>query len=160
MWKLKMCNKYRSCCGNLKEKEDLAASRTGRMPWLSLELHKAQTFAGPLRGWLCVKSVRHTLYVDAYIAQWGHAVAQLVRYESEAVGSIPDDITEIFHWHNPSSYVSRADSASNRNYYQEYFLGFKGGRCVGLTTLLSSCADCHEIWEPQPPGTLRTCPDL
>jgi len=31
----------------------------------------------------------------------------------------------------------------------------KGGRCVGLTTLPPSCADCHEIWEPQPPGTLR-----
>jgi len=30
----------------------------------------------------------------------------------------------------------------------------KGGRCVGLTTLPPSCADCLEIWEPQPPGTL------
>ena len=33
--------------------------------------------------------------------------------------------------------------------------GGKGGRCVGLTTLLPSCADCLEIWEPQPPATLR-----
>ena len=32
------------------------------------------------------------------------------------------------------------DSASNRNEYQEYFLGDKGGRCVGLTTLPPSCA--------------------
>ena len=32
------------------------------------------------------------------------------------------------------------DSASNRNEYQEYFLGGKGGRCVRLTTLPSSCA--------------------
>jgi hypothetical protein len=24
----------------------------------------------------------------------------------------------------------------------------KGGRCVGLTTLPPSCADCLEIWEP------------
>ena len=29
------------------------------------------------------------------------------------------------------------DSASNRNDYQEYFLGDKGGRCVGLTTVKS-----------------------
>jgi hypothetical protein len=50
--------------------------------------------------------------------------------------------------------------ASNRNEYQEYFLGGKGGRCVGLTTLPPSCADCLEIWEPQPPGTLRACPGL
>jgi hypothetical protein len=31
--------------------------------------------------------------------------------------------------------------ASNRNENQEYFLGDKGGRCVGLTTLLPSCAE-------------------
>ena len=36
--------------------------------------------------------------------------------------------------------------------------GGKGGRCVELTILPSSCADCLEIWEPQPPGTLRACP--
>jgi hypothetical protein len=36
----------------------------------------------------------------------------------------------------------------------------KGGRCVRLTTLPPSCADCLEIWEPQPPGTLRACPAL
>ena len=36
----------------------------------------------------------------------------------------------------------------------------KDGRCVGLTTLPPSCADCLEIWEPQPPETLRTCPGL
>jgi len=40
------------------------------------------------------------------------------------------------------------------------FLGGKGGRCVGLTTLPPSYADCLEIWEPQPPGTLRACPGL
>jgi len=34
------------------------------------------------------------------------------------------------------------------------------GRCVGLTTLPHSYADCLEIWEPQPPGTLRACPGL
>ena len=45
--------------------------------------------------------------------------------------------------------------ASDRNEYQEYFLGGKGGRCIGLTTLPPSCADCLEIWESQPPETLR-----
>jgi len=45
-----------------------------------------------------------------------------------------------------------------QNEYQEYFLGGKDGRCVGLTTLPSSCADCLETWEPQNPGTLRACP--
>jgi hypothetical protein len=45
-------------------------------------------------------------------------------------------------------YGRGVDSASNRNEYQEYFLGGKGGRCVGLKTLPPSCADCLEIWEP------------
>jgi hypothetical protein len=52
------------------------------------------------------------------------------------------------------------DAASTRNDYQEYFLGGKGGRCVGLTTLPPSCADCLEIWEPQLPGTVRVSPGL
>jgi len=40
------------------------------------------------------------------------------------------------------------------------FPGGKGGRCVGLTTLPPFCADCLEIWAPQPPGTLRAFPGL
>jgi hypothetical protein len=31
---------------------------------------------------------------------------------------------------------------------------------VQLTTLPPSCADCLEIWESDPPGTLRTCQEL
>jgi hypothetical protein len=50
---------------------------------------------------------------------------------------------------------------SLRNEYQEYFLGGgKDSRCVGLTSLLPSCAECLEIWKPQPAGTLRACPRL
>ena len=36
----------------------------------------------------------------------------------------------------------------------------KGGRCVRLTILPPSRAECHEIWEPKPPGTLWATPDL
>ena len=39
-----------------------------------------------------------------------------------------------------SHYGPVVDSASNRNEYQEYFLGGKGGRCVRLTTLPPSYA--------------------
>jgi len=31
---------------------------------------------------------------------------------------------------------------------------------VRLTTSSPSCAECHEIWEPKPPGTLWVTPDL
>jgi hypothetical protein len=34
--------------------------------------------------------------------------------------------------------------------------GIVGPR-IGLTILPPSCANCLEIWEPQPPGTLRAC---
>jgi hypothetical protein len=53
-----------------------------------------------------------------------------------------------------------ATPGPSRSEYQEYFQGSKCSRCVLLATLPPSCADCHEIWEPQPPGNLRACPDL
>jgi hypothetical protein len=40
---------------------------------------------------------------------------------------------------------------------------FPGGymhQRAGLTVLPPSCADCLEIWEPQPPGTLRAYPGM
>jgi len=42
-------------------------------------------------------------------------------------------------------YGTGVDSASNRYEYQESLLGGKGGRCVGLTMLPPSFADCLEI---------------
>ena len=55
-------------------------------------------------------------------------------------------------------------SALNRNEYQEYFLGGKGGRCLGLTTLPPSCADCLEICGPStswyPQGLFRSAQGL
>jgi len=39
-----------------------------------------------------------------------------------------------------SHYNTGVDSASNRNEYQENFLGVKSGRCVRLTTLPPSLA--------------------
>jgi len=59
-----------------------------------------------------------------------------------------------------SHYGIGVDSASNRNQYQEYFLGGKGGRCLGLTALPTSSVECLEIWEPQPPGILWACPGM
>jgi len=38
--------------------------------------------------------------------------------------------------------------------------GGKGGRCVGLTALPPSCADCLEIWEPQPPASVKASSSL
>jgi hypothetical protein len=52
------------------------------------------------------------------------------------------------------------DSASNRNEYQEYFLGGKGGRCVRLTTLPPSCAvvtKSGRIDFLEPSGPVEAC---
>jgi hypothetical protein len=75
----------------------------------------------------------------------------------KVAGSIPDG--GIFHWHNPSgrTVAQRSTQPLTEISATNMPWGGKGGRCVGLTTLPSSCADCLEIWEPQPPGTLRAC---
>ena len=79
----------------------------------------------------------------------------------KAAGSIPDGVTGIFHSHNPSGRTMTMGLTQplteiiTRNIYWA-----KGGRCVGLTILPPSCVDCLDIWEPQPPGTLRACPGL
>ena len=75
----------------------------------------------------------------------GTAVAQGLRCcatNRKVAGSIPAGVSgffidiKSFRSHNGLE----VDSASNRNEYQEYFLGVKSGRCVRLTTLPPSCA--------------------
>ena len=57
------------------------------------------------------------------VAQWLRCCAT----NRKVAGSIPDSVTGIFHWHNPSdrTMAPGVDSASNRNEYQEYFMGVK-----------------------------------
>jgi hypothetical protein len=84
-----------------------------------------------------------------------YAVAQLVealRYKPEGRGLDSQSCK----WNSslPKSfrphYESGVDSASNRNYYQKYLLGGKGGQCLGPKILPPSYdADCLEIlWAP------------
>jgi len=57
-------------------------------------------------------------------------------------------------------YGPGVDSASNRNEYQEYFLGGEGGRCIRLTTLPPSCAIVTKSGNRnflEPSGPLRAC---
>jgi len=59
--------------------------------------------------------------------------------------------SRVFHWHNPSGRTMALGLTQPLT---------EMSWCVGLTTLLPSCADCLEIWESQPPGTLRACTGL
>src|SRR5215475_11945377 len=89
-------------------------------------------------------------------------LVEALRYKPEGLGIYSRwchrnfSLTQFFRPH----YGPGVDSASNRNEYQEYFLAGKGGWWIGLTTLLPPYADCLEIWDPQPPGTLWACPGL
>jgi len=51
------------------------------------------------------------------------------------------------------------DSVSNRNEYQKYFVGGKGGRCVRLTTLPPSCAvlKSGSLYLLEPSGSVQVC---
>ena len=86
---------------------------------------------------------RSAVYI---FSKWGHyATSQKV------AGSIPEGVIGIFHWLNPSSCTIALGLT------QPVTGMSKGSQCAGLTTLPPLCADCLEIWEPQPPGILRAC---
>ena len=75
----------------------------------------------------------------------GTAVAQWLRCcatNRKVAGSIPAGVNGFFIDIKSfrSHYGPGVDPASNRNEYQDYFLGVKIGRCVRLTTLPPSCA--------------------
>ena len=64
------------------------------------------------------------LFVGTAVAHWLRCCAT----NRKVAGSIPTGVIGIFHGHIKSfrsHYGSGVDSASNRNEYQEYFLGVK-----------------------------------
>jgi hypothetical protein len=77
-------------------------------------------------------------------------------------GSIPVDVIEGFHWHNSSSrtmslgLTQPLTEMSTRNVFWGGG-GVKIGRGIGRPYLPPSCAYCLEIWQPEPPGSLRAC---
>ena len=60
-------------------------------------------------------------------------LVEALRYKAEG----REFDTRWCHWNNSSGRTMALESTQplNRNEYQEYFLGGKGSRCVGLTTL-------------------------
>jgi len=79
----------------------------------------------------------------------------------KVVGLIPDGVIRISHLLNPSDRTLALGSTQPPTDMstKECFLGGKGGQYVGLTTLPRSCAHCLEMWEPLPPGILKTYRD-
>jgi hypothetical protein len=93
-----------------------------------------------------------------------YAVAQWLRHcatNRKVAGSISDGVTGSFHWYNPSGRTMALVSTRPLTEMSTRNISWgTGGRCVGLTILPPSCADCLKIWEPQPPGTPKDCQGL
>jgi hypothetical protein len=119
-----------------------------------------------LTHFMSLKSVGVSFKINVYLfmscmkkqsvgTRW-HSWLRCCSTSRKVAGSIPNGVIGVFHWHNPSGRTMALGSTqpltemSTRN-------GGKGGRCVEMTTLPPSCADCLEIWESQPPGAIRAC---
>ena len=77
-------------------------------------------------------ALRVRCWICGSLIKWGHAAGGTVGWGTalqtvKVAGSIPGGVIGIFHLYNPSGpqYDPGVDSASNRNEYQEYFLGVK-----------------------------------
>jgi hypothetical protein len=102
---------------------------------------------------------------DTHVLSWGTRWCSWLKHcptSWKVAGSISDwchwnfSLTESFCPH----YGLGVISASDRNEYQDYFMGGKGGRFIGLTSIPPSYAYCVEIWEPltsEPSGPLHAC---
>ena len=92
------------------------------------------------------------MYYTRTIQQWGTRWRSLFRHcatSRKVADSIPDGVNGIFHWHNPSGRTMTLGLTQPLTENSIRIISWgKGGRCVGLKTLSSSCADCLEIWEP------------
>jgi len=75
------------------------------------------------------------IYMGATLAQWLRCCAT----NRKVTGSIPDGVTEIFHWHNPSDRTIALGSTQPLT-VPGVFPGGKGGRYVRLTTLPPACS--------------------
>ena len=107
---------------------------------------------------VCIHNIMYAVYYikGQYIriyTQWRSWLKHCGTSRKDA-GSIPDGVIAIFPWHNPS-YDPGVDSVSNRNHYQEYFLGGNGGRCVGLTVPIVLKSGNLNVLEPS--GPVQVC---
>jgi len=121
---------------------------SGRFSWIWIEAWRC---AG-IRVMTLVVYISTAVLLHKVITYIGTAVAQWLRCcatNRKFAGSIAAGISGFFieiksFW---SHYGSGVDSASNRNEYQEYFLGVKEAGALGWQPTTILCR-CHEIWVP------------
>jgi hypothetical protein len=160
------------CCFNIAlNSSDYSLSNIAGMYLVTPGIRRHKSLTSTLNSkshithYLAVLVYHHDFYLVGlrfnYVAYWSCTSLRPCAKGRKVTGSILDGVIGIFHWQSFRLHYSLGvDIASNRNVYQVYFLGGKSGRCVGLTILPPSCANYLEMWEPQPPGTLRARPGL
>ena len=126
---------------------------------LSLKCYITRNLSSSATRWKQPNGARVLLVIIFYdcIQWWRIWLRQCVTSRKDA-GSISDCIIEILIdiilpaalWTLGST--GTPIEMSSRNIHVS--CGWKGSWCVGFTSP-TSCADCLDIWEPQPPGTLR-----
>ena len=73
----------------------------------------------------------------------------------KVAGSIPDGVIGISHRYIISCCTMAVGLTQALTERSTMNISWdKGDRCVGLTTLPPTCADCLKIWDLHPPGTL------
>ena len=97
---------------------------------------------------------------STYMLVWCGAVGWCIALHAEVEGSIAVGVVGTFYLLNHSGRTMALGSTHPLTQMSIRNIscggrGVKGGRCVGLTTLPPSCADCLENWDPQTPGTLN-----
>jgi len=126
--------------------------------------HCVGDWVGPSSGlevWYIYTIFIYIIYI--YICRGTRWRSWLRHYATnrKVAGSIPDGVIEFSRRHNTSGRTMALGSTQPLTEMSTRNVSWgKGGRSVGLTTLPPSCADCLEMWEPQPPGTLKACPGL
>jgi hypothetical protein len=91
----------------------------------------------------------------------GKALVEALRYKPEGRGFDSRFVFGIFHLHISSGRTMALVSIQPLTEMSTgIFSGDEGGRCVRLTTLSSSCADCLKIWKHLLPATIRTSQGL
>jgi hypothetical protein len=92
------------------------------------------------------------LYFHPYLRRlsfvWGACIwLRHCTTRRKAACSIPDGVTDIFHWLDPSGSTMALGSVEppTEKSTRSISWGTKGGRCVWLTNLPPSCSECLEI---------------
>jgi hypothetical protein len=106
------------------------------------------------------KKTSYSLLVTSLLHQGGTRWRSWLRHCTTSwnvAGSIPNGVTEIFHWHNPSDRTVALGSTQSLTETSTRNISWKGGQCVSLTTFM-----CQLSWNlgASTSWTLRACPGL